>query len=228
MTRFGMSIALILVTGTANAQAYLECGSVACAPNSGTVYFVGAGEVTGINDLNVDGDLFDVTFTTTEPATSPFVLSSSTAAPGQPITGIDAADAISAVYGSLPPPYGGYPIAGDQGPVIITSFGPAGSLSEEFTQFGEQPVTELYDAAQTNVGVDYHNDAEVGTPGSFALLRTASGSSPINAVANEVAYTIWTPIAAPEVDLNSAASGVALLLGGLAVLRGRKQRWLLH
>ena len=33
-----------------------------------------------------------------------------------------------------------------------------------------------------------------------------------------------TTVAAPEIGATSAAAGVALLLGGLAVLRGRKAR----
>lgn len=233
---WGLAIALLsemaLAQVNMESQAYLECGNVACDVHSNAP-FAGA---TGINDLNVDGDLFDVSFMGTAPATSPFVLSSSTAAPGQPITGVDAAEAISLYYGALEPPFlGGYPYAGDQGPIFITSFGPAGSLSSVFTQFGEQPVTELYDAVQTYVGGDYnaggnfYNVAEAGTQGnSFSDLRTASGAGPFNAESNPVLYTTWTPIAAPEIDLSSGSTGIALLLGGIAVQRGRQQRRLVH
>ncbi len=36
------------------------------------------------------------------------------------------------------------------------------------------------------------------------------------------AYTPVTPVAAPEIDPASAVSGLTLLLGGLAVYRGRR------
>jgi hypothetical protein len=49
-------------------------------------------------------------------------------------------------------------------------------------------------------------------------------SSVVNTDANVVIATAPSiaPTAAPEIDPTSAASGLALLLGGLAVLRGRK------
>jgi hypothetical protein len=209
-----------LLSGAVNAQsesqAYLMCGTVACAPNINDVFFVGV--VTGIDDLNVGGDLFDVAFMSTAPVTSPFVLSDSTAGPGQPLTGIDAADAISEVYALLVPPFGSYPLGGDPGPAFITAFEPAGSLSSEY--FG---ATTLWDVAQTIVGGTAKPGQVFGNNG----FSTSPGVLSDNG-GNEIYYTTWTPIAAPEIDPNATASGVALLLGGLAILRGRKQRLLLH
>jgi hypothetical protein len=193
-----------------HAQAYLECGTAACGPS---VQPWDTAATTGINDLKVDGNLFDVSFTTTQPASSPFVLSASAAAPGQPLTGIDAANAIGAFYGGLLPPYDGYDITGDQGPAFITAFAPAGALSAEY--FGN---TELLDAEQTFVGGG--SGGRVAVVGSN-LYVTPSGDSFINQDYG-VFYTTWTPIAAPEVDPTSTASSLTLLLGALAVLRGRR------
>ena len=205
----------------ANAQAHLECGSIACGSHSNAAY----GGATGINDLNVGGDLFDVNFTATAPATSPFVLSDSTAAPGQPLTGIDAGNAIAAFYGSLLSPYGGYPIAGDPGPAFITAFGPAGSLSSGYLPPGFPPLTEIYDIVSTTPGVVY--SGHVGAASSFAttyFFLSPIGPTPIPG--SPVDYTTWTPIAAlaaPEIDPVSAVSAMTLVLGALAVLRSRKR-----
>jgi hypothetical protein len=193
-----------------NAQAYLECGAAACAPNINAVFFVG--EVTGINDLRVGGDVFDVSFNSTAPTSSPFVLSQTTAAAGHPLTGVDAGNAISAFYGALPPPYGGYDITGDPGPAFITGFAPAGSSSTNY--FG---ATELWDVAETSVGGGAVPTKVFGNNGFGA-----NGQSILDNGGNEVFYTKWTPIAAPEMDPSSATTALALLFGGLAVLRGRR------
>ena len=207
------ALGLMLVSGLASAQsesqAYLVCGTVACAPHINAVYFVG--EVTGIDDLNVRGDLFDVTFTSTAPASSPFVLSSSAAAPGQPLGGIDAANAISAVYGRLSPPYGGYGFTGDPGPAFITAFAPAGTLSAAY--FGAK---ELWDVAETSVGGGPVRSKVFGDNG-----YTSSNQHIVSNNGSEVYYTRFTAIAAPEIDPNSAGSGLALLFGVLLVARGR-------
>ncbi len=192
-------------------------GAVACASHSQAPF----GGATGINDIIVGGDLFDVTFTETAPVTSPFVLSSTTATPGQPLTGIDAGSAIATFYGTLLPPYGSYAIGGDQGPAFITAFGPAGSLSSEFTPFGDQPVTELYDIIQTNVGADYGNN--VAEAGNDDFREAGDGVSAVGQGGGPF-FTTWTPIAAPEVDSRFAGSGLTLLIGGLAMLQGRRRQ----
>jgi hypothetical protein len=198
-----------------NAQAYFECGSAACGSGVTPWDIAGTPEVyTGINDLNVRGDLFDVSFSTTAPTSSPFLLSSSAAAPGQPLTGVDAGNAIGAFYASLQPPYGGpggYDITGDPGPAFITAFALAGALSTNY--FG---ATELWDVGETFVGAAYERTLVFGNNGFNANNQT------IVTNANEVYYTTWTPIAAPEIDPVSAMSAMTLLFGGLAVLRGRR------
>lgn len=179
------ALGALAFSGLVNAQAYLVCGSVACGSHSPAVF----GGATGINNLNVGGELFDVRFTgSTAPATSPFVLSNSTAAPGQPLTGIDAGNAISDFYGSLPPPYGDYPIVGDEGPAFITAFGPAGSLSSEFNG-----STQLFDIVVPIVGVTYRNVAEYGLyPGSTDIFYNAEGFE-FGSDDGGPYYTTWTP-----------------------------------
>jgi hypothetical protein len=69
-------------------------------------------------------------------------------------------------------------------------------------------------------------------PGSSNVLtwRSASGDSNPDLVGNNyntaAASTVgkWTVASAPEIDPASAASGLMLLLGGLAVLRGRREK----
>jgi hypothetical protein len=207
-----------LISGSAMAQPTFECGSVACpGANPWNLELVYGGatptEITGIDDLKVDGHLFDVTFTNTAPTTSPFVLSTSTAAAGKPLTGVDAGNAISAFYGALLPPYsGGYDIAGDPGPAFITAFGPAGSSSTKY--FG---ATELWDVAETSVGGGAVPTKIFGNNG-----YDSNGLRIVDNNGNEVFYTSWTAVTAPEIDPLSTASALALLFGGLAVLRGAR------
>ncbi len=210
-------------SGLADAQAYFECGAAACGasvtPWSIAAYYAGKPDsptplYTGIDDLNVRGDLFDVTFTTTAPRSSPFGLSSSVAAPGQPLTGVDAGNALGAFYGSLQPPYGGpggYGIAGDPGPAFVTAFAPAGKLSAQY--FG---ATELWDVAETTVGVGSGRTPVFGN-------NDYSPSGPlVSNFGNEVFYTTWTPATVPEIDATFAGGGLALMVCGLAVLQGRR------
>jgi hypothetical protein len=226
-------------TALVNAQGYLECGTAACSPSVNPWSYAvagatGAGAITGINDLNVGGDLFDVTFATTAPASSPFVFSSATAAPGQPLTGVDAGAAIADFFGSIAYPsqaYGGFDYVGDLGSAYITAFAPAGALSSEY--FG---ATELFDVAETHVGiVDSsvpagtvlqanaasfdHQVLEVGALQSGYYTSNEQGVQTDN---GGIYYTKWTRIAAPEIDPVSAMSAMTLLFCGLAVLRGRR------
>jgi hypothetical protein len=203
-----------------SAQTTFECGSVACPganPFNLALVYAGAtaSEITGIDDLNVGGHFFDVSFTATAPTTSPFVLSQNTAAAAQPLTGVDAGNAISAFYGTLRPPYGGpggYNITGDPGPAFITAFAPAGSLSTHY--FG---ATELWDVGETLVGGAAVSTKVFGNNGFGDNNQHIVDNN-----GNEVFYTSWTPVAAPEMDPVSAISAMTLLFGGLAVLRGRR------
>jgi hypothetical protein len=64
--------------------------------------------------------------------------------------------------------------------------------------------------------------------GAFAYVGPAAASPCSMNLSNPTAG-VWTtaspaPVAAPEIDSTSAASGLTLLLGGLLVLRGRRAR----
>ena len=220
MAKLLVALGALSFSALVNAQAYFECGTVACpGANPWNLAVVNAGatgsEITGINDLNVGGELFDVGFTATAPTSSPFMLSQTTAAAGQPLNGVNAGNAISAFYGALLPPYaGGYDIAGDPGPAFITAFAQAGASSSNY--FG---ATELWDVAQTSVGGGAVPTTVFGNNGF-----SANNQRIVDNNGNEVYYTKWTPIAAPEIDPTSAASGLTLLLGGLLVLRGSNPR----
>jgi hypothetical protein len=206
--------ALVNAQASSESQAYFACGCAVLDPWGG-----GGG---GIDNLNVGGDFFDVTFTSTAPATSPFVLSDSTAAPGQPLTGIDAGNAIAAFYATLQPPYAnGYFLAGDPGPAFITAFGPAGSLSSVF--FGS---TELFDIVETTVGSSGTVTLDGHPYATNSMFFNAEGQ-PLGVIGSGPFYTTWTPIAAiaaPEIDPVSAMSAMTLLFGSLAVLRGRRRQ----
>ncbi len=207
--RLSCALGALTLGGLVHASAYLECGSVACSGASNNPFNVA---VTGVDDLNVGGRLYDVSFASTQPASSPFVFSSNAAAPGQSLTGIDAGNAISAFYGALKPPYGDYPFAGDPGPAFITAFAPSGAVSGKY--FG---ATTLWDVAETSVGGGPVPAQVFGNNGF-----NASGQSIVDNNGDELYYTKWTAVAAPEMDPNVLGSGLALLVGGMAILRGRR------
>ena len=62
----------------------------------------------------------------------------------------------------------------------------------------------------------------------IALLAFAGSASAVNCeTANQNGITnlgCGTPVGAPEIDPASAISGMTLLLGGLAVIRGRRKK----
>lgn len=211
MQLLGLSCAFgaLAFAGLVHAGAYLECGSVACAGAGNNPFNIA---VTGVDDLSVAGQLYDVSFASAQPASSPFVFSSHAAAPGRSLTGIDAGNALSAFYGAIPPPYDGYPIAGDPGPAFITAFAPSGALRAAY--FG---ATELWDVAQTSVGGGALHAQVFGNNGFSATDQPIVDNN-----GDEVYYTKWTAIAAPEMDPNVVGSGFALLAGGIAILRGRR------
>jgi hypothetical protein len=208
-----MFVIAALISGSAMAQTTFECGSVACPganPWNLAVVYNGATptEITGIDDLKVDGHLFDVSFTNTQPTSSPFGLSQTAAGAGQPPNGVDAGNGVSSFYGALRPPYaGGYDVAGDPGAAFITAFAPAGSLSSKY--FG---ATELWDVSETLVG---------GGPVATKIFGN-NGFGIVDNNGNQVFYTVWTPVAAPEIDPISTTGGLTLLLGGLAILRSAR------
>jgi hypothetical protein len=107
--RFLAAFAAFIVS-TQGFAANFVCGDVACSP------FTTSQPITGIDDLAVGGNLFDVTFSNTL-TPSPFLFSYSASGSGQPLTGIDAANALDAFYSSQVGP------SGSAGPGIITGTG---------------------------------------------------------------------------------------------------------
>jgi hypothetical protein len=203
MVKVLAALGVLTLSNLALAQTHLECGNVACTGND-PVEEVAAGTATGINDIVVDGDAFNVTFTHTLPSLSPFVFSNDAAAPGQPLTGVDAANALQSFLVTQLEPS---PQLVAPGPSLITAF-------------QENPTTGIisYDVANTffnSVDVPFTPVSVAGGPGSPVSVTTLGGGL----------ATIWTPInaiAAPEISPASAPAGLTLLLGCLALLRGRR------
>jgi hypothetical protein len=69
-------------------------------------------------------------------------------------------------------------------------------------------------------GLAGYSGSDLGTQSSVYLVDPASVGPP---VLDHLTSGGTVSYAAPEIDPNSAASGLALLVGGLLVLRGRKQ-----
>ena len=199
--------ALLLFATTAHAQTFM-CGVSACSQTQ--IYEVNP---TGIENLVVRGQLYDVTFfATTE--NSPFAFSKLAATGAQPSTVVDAANAINAFYGTQNVGYvaqGGTFVVGVQ-PTTTTFYG--GALPDGWNLitaspfYGYTPPNVLF-AAQTG-------DSHIG----FVSLNQE------NIEANPCSYvtcTTWTSVGAPELGGGWAAA-LTLLAGTLAVgvSRGRR------
>jgi hypothetical protein len=199
----------VLAPPSAHAQAYLVCGNVACADPYDDAFDAGTGpgHTTGIDDLKLGGGFWDVAFTFTEPAESPFALSTTTAAPGQPLTGIDAGNALQRFYGSIPLP-SDYDIS-DVGQAFITAFGPGTNGWQQF------------DVALPGIGTQTNGFQNGGVTSESAEQVEVKADTYLGA-----AYTVWTRAAAttqsPEISNTGAGSGLALILAGVALMRGRK------
>jgi hypothetical protein len=204
MVKVLAALGVLTLSNLALAQTHFECGNVACTSND-PLEIVADGTATGINDIVVDGDAFNVTFTHTLPSSSPFVFSNEAAAPGQPLTGVDAANALESFLATQLEPS---PLLVGGGPDLVTAF-------------QENPTTGDFTFV---VASTFFNSVDVPyTPVSVAANGLGSPVS-VTTFGGGLA-TIWTPInaiAAPEIDPTSAASGLTLLLGGLVVLRGRR------
>jgi hypothetical protein len=194
------------------------CGTVACSA-------FGSQPITGIDNLVVDGDHFDVTFSNTPETTSPFLFSSYAAASGQPLTGVDAANALDAFYATQQGPN-----PQDDGPGIFAQVGGVDvEISSLVTayQVSSTPGVVNIDVTTPFLGGGHQGpvlqapDVGDGVPGAGAGVAV----SHINNAAlcgSFATCTVWTPIAAPEISPVSAPSALTLLLGCLAVLRGRR------
>ncbi len=110
------------------------------------------------------------------------------------------------------PSYGNVPLTtmtGGDGQLVF--FGPNGGASGPELIVG---ISGPLGGSATNIGVSYT------TFGTFAQdVQSCGALNPEGAV---VTCPTLTLTQAPEIDLNSAASGFTLLLGSLLVLRGRR------
>ena len=62
-----------------------------------------------------------------------------------------------------------------------------------------------------------------GSNGPCTQQRSGGGPNPCTVVASSNSAGAWQVTRAPEIDPASAATGLTLLLGGVAVLRGRRK-----
>jgi hypothetical protein len=77
--------------------------------------------------------------------------------------------------------------------------------------YGDQGISLSHSGGDSySVNVELSPDSDGNGSTFFGSAKGSSGS--------------WKPVAAPEIDATSAASALALLAGGLIVLRGRKQQ----
>jgi hypothetical protein len=182
------------------AQTHFECGTVACSA------FASA-PITAIDDVVVGGELFDVTFSNKQDTT--FAFSQFPSMTGHPLTGMDAADALDAFYATQKGPN-----VYDEGPGIYAQVnGVDTEVYNIVTAFGttKTPGATNIDMTQPFLGLTNPNAQALEASSSLVCSSAAT-------------CTVWTrvPAAAPEMSLVSRASALTMLLGSLAVLRGRR------
>jgi hypothetical protein len=194
------AIGALTLSSLAVAQTHFECGTVACSA-------FGSAPITAIDDVVVDGHYFDVTFSNTQGST--FAFSQNASTPGNPPTGIDAANALDAFYATQKGPNWQ-----DDGPGIYAQVG--GVDTEVFnivTAFAptKTPGVTNIDITEPFLGISYPGEVEAISVSSRFLCSSLA------------TCTVWTPVSAPEISPVSTASALTLLLGSLAVLRGRRR-----
>jgi hypothetical protein len=141
---------------------------------------------------------------------------------GQTANPLTASDITSwslyATSGPAPFSFGG-------GPGSVTVFAPPGaspltasatSLTYNFTE----DASILFQSTGGNA-VGFQEITTAAGDDSFVLVNTGGVSTQLNMLA---APTVIATVAAPEMDPASAAGGLTLLLGTLAVLRGRRAK----
>jgi hypothetical protein len=209
------TVAALIFSGAALADASFVCGPVPCSA-------FGTGVITGIDDLVVDGDHFDVTFSHAQDST--FAFSYFSSLPGQTVTGVDAANALDAFYDTQ---HG--PIPQDDGPGIIASVdGVTSVVFNIVTAVGPTSsdgvvaadITEPFLGGVNHGPISVAPDAGDGSPGPGQVVVSHANSAGLCSFAT---CTKWTLISAPEVSPSSAISALTLLLGILVVLRGRRR-----
>ena len=91
------------------------------------------------------------------------------------------------------------------------------------TQLDVPGISFAVDGQQVNLAYITPADGAVSTGYVVAATNLAGGCVNTNCVPTS-SFGTFTATRAPEIDPTSAASGLALLVGGLLVLRGRKQQ----
>jgi lipoprotein-anchoring transpeptidase ErfK/SrfK len=182
------------------AQTHFECGTVACSA-------FGTAPITAIDNVVVGGEHFDVTFSNTPDTTFAFSQYASTT--GHPLTGMDAADALDAFYATQKGPN-----VYDDGPGIYAQVnGVDTEVYDLVTAFGttKKPGITNIDMTQPFLGLTNPNAQALQVSNSLLCSSAAT-------------CTVWTrvPAAAPEMSLVSTSSSLIMLLGFIAVLRGRR------
>jgi len=201
MVKLCAALGALTLSSLALADTHFECGTIACSA-------FGNQPITGIDNVVVDGEYFNVAFSDTQ--NTPFVFSSTAAGSGQPLTGVDAANALDAFYATQLGP-----IPQDDGPGIIAKIG-----GVDTTVFN---IVTAYKTTSTPGLLDI----DITEPFLGISLPAGSGVS-VEQVdkgflcSSFATCTVWTPVTAPEISPVSAPAGLTLLLGCLAVLRGRR------
>jgi hypothetical protein len=212
MVKLIAALGALTLSSLALADTHFECGTVACSA-------FGNQPITAIDNVVVDGDHFNVTFSNTQDTT--FAFSSFAAASGQPLTGVDAANALDAFYATQKGP-----IPQDDGPGI---FAKVGGVDEEVfnlvTAYHASSTPGIFnlDVTQPFLGGGYNGPTHVAP--DVGDNSPAAGQGPVVTHAESVCFgtcTVWTRVAAPEISPVSAPSALTLLLGSLVVLRGRR------
>jgi hypothetical protein len=214
MIKILVPLVALTVSNLALADTHFECGTVSCSA-------FGSSVITAIDDVVVGGEHFNVTFSNLMQGTT-FLFSSHASSPGQPLTGVDAANALDAFYATQ---HG--PIPQDDGPGILASVD--GVVSNVFfleTAFKPSSTAGIFDIDITEPFLGLPFPGPVLTAPDVGDSLPGPGGGPVVTHAGRVCFgtcTVWTPVAAPEVSPVSASSGLTLLLGSLLVLRGRRQ-----
>jgi hypothetical protein len=215
MIKILVPLVALTVSNFALADTHFECGTVACSA-------FGSSVITAIDDVVVGGEHFKVTFSNLMQGTT-FSFSSHAAGPGQPLTGVDAANALDAFYATQQGP-----IPQDDGPGIWRRL--TGSLATSFflKRHSSHPVRPGSSISiSPNPSWDSPFQARYSQLPMWVTACRVPEGGPVVTHAGRVCFgtfTVWTRVAAPEISPASASSGLTLLLGSLVVLRGRRRR----
>ena len=212
MKKHWAALGLVLLTGTAVAQTTFMCGSSSC-----NGYATG---ITGIDNLKVGGDSFDVTFSNTQSST--FSFSSYASTTGQPLTGVDAANAINSFYGAQVTESGPYISGLINGQSVLISDIVTAYQTSNNGLTAIDVANPFLGYAPTPVSVAVNG----GDSASGGPVVTASVASPCGIATCTTWKEISGPVvSAPELEPRSMIGVMTLLFGLLAVAqRGSRKK----